>query len=202
MSTNTDIASLRLELETLRRQLYWQTATTAGTPTEDGTILDRLDAFETRLTALEKRDFSTQQLEDALLPKLVPRIAEQILPQVFKGRLAAADQHENSLLTKLVPRLLEQLTPLILSQLTPHLDTYLKNSVFERVTEDVEDAMTEHRDDIEAKMYEIKDDIELSVESKIESAVGSELHDVVAAQLPEVVEEILASARVSLEIPR
>ena len=62
--------------------------------------------------------------------------------------------------------------------------------------------MTEHRDDVEARMYEIKDDIELSVESKIEAAVGSELQEIVAAQLPEVVEEILASAQVSLQIPR
>ncbi|KAL1622281.1 hypothetical protein SLS56_008814 [Neofusicoccum ribis] len=42
---------LRLELDILKQQMAFR----AGTPTEDGSLLDRFDGFEQRLTALEAR---------------------------------------------------------------------------------------------------------------------------------------------------
>ncbi|KAH7031909.1 hypothetical protein B0J12DRAFT_704002 [Macrophomina phaseolina] len=84
-SPPSEFVRLRAEIGQLRKQIQ-SPSVVPGTPTEDGHILDRLDALENRVRTLEVQDRSMagEKFRQSLLESLVPRLLEDTPPLIDK----------------------------------------------------------------------------------------------------------------------
>lgn len=193
---SSQIAQLRAEIDQLRRQLS-DSNVAEGSPTEDGSLLDRFEFIEQRLCALETR------ADSSLLERL------ESIEQKFCA-LEARVENNAAKSEQLQERLLEALVPRLLGAIRPHIDQRLDDCTHDWMAGLVEKEVKEQIDTVTDDLVEFKDDIELSVNDKLASAVqddlagvvAEQLGDIVPAKLEEVVSDVLENSNVSVQIFR
>lgn len=147
--------SLRQEFEALRHHLNWQTANIAAhvnSPTEDGSLADRLESFDQRLHALERR----VPTNDQLLKELVPRILERLQPQIDQAR----HQLEAEVLGIVKGEMREHVEEVTQTlegykdEIDPSINYYVQEAIRDAVTEDLGEVVADQLPELVEKALE------------------------------------------------
>ncbi|KAH7028274.1 hypothetical protein B0J12DRAFT_745751 [Macrophomina phaseolina] len=171
-SPPSELVRLRAEIDQLRKQIQ-SPSVVPGTPTEDGHILDRLDALENRVRTLE-----------------------------VQNRSVTGEEFRQSLLESLVPRLLEDIQPLIDKRLDDCTHDWIARHVEKEVDEQYDSAahsLEILRDDLEEA---IRDKIASAVHDNLSDVVSEQLPDTVDDRLEEVIVSVVERSYFTMHTPR
>ncbi|KAL1614353.1 hypothetical protein SLS56_012126 [Neofusicoccum ribis] len=166
----SELTLLRAEVDQLTEK-FRDPPTTPGSPMEDGYVLDRLDAIEKRLHALE-----SQAAKNTAVQAMEQRLST--VEAELTNRSATSDEFRNRLLDSLAPRLLEDIRP--------HIDQRLDHCTHDWIAKYVEKDVNEQYDTAAESLATLRDELEESVREKMANAVHENLFNVVSEQLPEI----------------
>lgn len=182
-SFSSEIEQLRAVVDQLRHQIL-NHPVAPGSPTEDGSVLDRFDAIERRLSALEEQSAENRLVTARTVDEA--NSTEKRLAAVeaeLANRPVEMGRFREGLIDALLPRVLETFQPYV----EQRLDYCTHDWIAEKVEQEVEDQYSEAQTALETQ----RDDLDMYIREKMASVVQDDLADVVAEQLSDVIDDRL-----------